>query len=200
MVENKAAIILAGGKNSRIGRNKAFLKINDSTLIEQLINKMEKITQEVILVTNQPELYDNYKVKCVTDEIRGKGPLGGIHAGLKSSNAWLNFVVACDMPFINIDIVALMFEQANDYDVVVPHINENLEPLHAIYSKKCIEPIEKSLIKNHRRLISFYPYVRVKYLTESQLAHYDLSKVFYNINTQEDYLSIEDYNKNEGKS
>jgi molybdopterin-guanine dinucleotide biosynthesis protein A len=192
-VKSKAVIILAGGKSSRLGYNKAFLKFNNLTLIERLINKMKIIAHEIILVTNQPELYYNFEVKCVTDEIKGKGPLGGIYSGLKSSNSWLNFIVACDMPFVDIGLVEYMFTEADGFDVVVPCINNDLEPLHAIYSKRCISFIEKCLINNQFRLISFYPYVQVKYLTENNLANYNLSEVFYNINTQADYQRAKDF-------
>lgn len=199
-MEEKGAIILAGGKSSRIGQNKAFLKFANSTLIEHLIDKMQEITKEIVLVTNQPELYADFQVKCITDEIKGKGPLGGLHAGLKSSKAWLNFVVACDMPFINPELISYMFEYTKGYDVVVPYVNNKLEPLHAIYSKQCIIPIEKCLVNDQRKLISFYAQVRVKYLTERYLSHFNLAQVFYNINTPDDYQKLKDFNQNEERS
>lgn len=199
-MEKRTAIILAGGKSSRIGRNKALLKIENEVLIEQTVKKMKLIAEETILVTNQPELYSNLQIKCVTDEVKGKGPLGGLYSGLKSSTTWHNFIVACDMPFIEPDIIKYMFEEARDFDVVVPCIRNNLEPLHAIYSKNCIEPIEKCLFASQYRLVSFYPDVKVKYLTEHKLASYNLSKVFFNINTEEDFIRISDFNKNGEKS
>ncbi|MGB4504000.1 MAG: molybdenum cofactor guanylyltransferase [Syntrophaceticus sp.] len=183
-----AGIILAGGKSSRFKENKAMVKFASQRLIDRIVVEMASVFPNIILVTNTPEQYKALGVEMVMDIIPRKGPLSGIHAGLISSPFDLNFVVACDMPFINGDVVCYLIQQADlRDDAVVPVIKGYPEPLAAVYRKTCIKPIEDSLIENKYQVKSFYPYIRVKYILEKDLLEFGGGRNFFNINTKDDF-------------
>ncbi|HHV35650.1 MAG TPA: molybdenum cofactor guanylyltransferase [Syntrophomonadaceae bacterium] len=183
-----AGIILAGGKSSRFKENKAMVKIASQRLIDRIVDVLASVLPKIILVTNTPEQYKTLGVQMVMDIIPGKGPLSGMHAGLISSPCDLNYVAACDMPFINADIVRYMVEQTEVCDdAVVPVIKGYPEPLAAVYRKTCIKHIEDSLINKKYQVKSFYPHIRLKYIPEKELQEYGGGKNFFNINTRDDF-------------
>jgi len=188
-------IILAGGKSTRIRTNKALLKIpsseagvEDKTFIRIIVEKLRKIFNEIIIVTNNPEQHKSLAVKMVKDIIPDKGSLGGLYSGLVHSETSHSFVVAVDMPFLNLELVKYMKQFCARYDVIVPKIQGTYEPLHSIYSRDCIPYIEKQLQDNNLRIIEFFPEVRVKEIKETFIRKFDPELLsFFNINTQEDY-------------
>lgn len=187
MINDVTGIILAGGKNKRMGTHKAFLKIGEKTIIEEIFAIFKGIFKEIIIVANETERFDFLGVKVVADIISLKGPLGGIHTGLLSSNNLYNFIVACDMPFINQSLVRCLLEEVEGDDVTVAEYNGGLQPLCAIYSKNCIEPIEKQLSKDNLKVTDFFKDVKVKIITEKKVAGFDLKgSSFVNINTPDD--------------
>src|SRR3954469_4803909 len=106
-----AAIILSGGKSSRMGTNKALLKINEKTNIKRITDTLKVLFNDIILVTNDPEDYQFLGVKMVSDHYPGQGPLAGVHAGLLASPHETNFVVACDMPFVSVGLAELLVKK-----------------------------------------------------------------------------------------
>ena len=102
------AIILSGGKSSRMGTNKALLPFKEKTNIERIRDELRSLFDDIILVTNDPESYEFLKIKTVSDKYPGKGPLAGVHAGLMASNYEENIVVACDMPFVSADLAGTL--------------------------------------------------------------------------------------------
>lgn len=187
---------MAGGKSSRFRGNKAFAKISSQRLIDRIIAELKAVLPNIILVTNTPHEYCTLDVELVSDIIPGRGPLSGIHAGLVASPFELNFVTACDMPFINKDIVAYLINQttASD-DVVVPVIGGYPEPLAAVYRKTCIRPVEDCIITTKYQVKSFYPMVHVKYIPEKDLIKFGGEKSFFNINTRDDFRTAMDIEK-----
>lgn len=202
-------IILAGGSGERIGCNKAFLKLGSKTLIEELISRLEERFPRLIIVANETEKYRKFHHEVISDILPHKGPLGGIYTGLVNSNSLYNFIVACDMPFIKPDLIRYMMEKIEVNDVIIPKWNGKFEPLCAIYSKKCIKPIEKQLSKDNLKITDFFKDVnpvrsklsktpatplvwtsngvKVKVITEKEVAKFDLKGFsFVNINTPED--------------
>ena len=183
------AIILAGGKSSRMGFDKQFLQIHNRRIMDDLIHNLEQEFDEIIIVTNKPKEYSNYKHKIVKDIIVGKGPLSGIHVGLKESSSDYAFVVACDMPNINIGYIKYMKEVIEDKDVhgCVTHLGDQLEPFHGFYSKKIINKIEKQLEENIRsvtKLIRKLDFLEIKENEARKISpNWDM---FLNINTKED--------------
>ena len=146
-----SCIVLAGGKSSRLGRNKVVEKIGSQSLIERVVSLLSELKSDIIVVSakesSMPQLTNFPRLKQINDIYPGRGSLGGIYSGLTTSETNYNLVVACDMPFLNLDLLRHMISLAEGYEAVIPKSNYDvLEPLHAVYSKLCIPAIE-SLIK-----------------------------------------------------
>lgn len=184
------AIILAGGRNSRIKEVKAFSRINGRPVIEIIIGKLSELFQKIIVVTNDASGYEHYDVMLVEDIVKNKGPLAGLYSGLTASDKLLNFVVGCDMPFINVDLIRHMTENTGENDVFVPRVRDFVEPLHGIYSKRCLPFIRKELDGNNTKVAgvkSFFSHVKVKYITDDEIARFDKEFYsFFSINTEKD--------------
>jgi molybdopterin-guanine dinucleotide biosynthesis protein A len=179
-----AAIILAGGKNTRMGTNKALLEIENRQLIRRIIDEVAGGFREIIIVTNEPEQYGQFAVRLTGDLMPGAGPLGGIHAGLTVTPYRFNFIIACDMPFINGPLAAHMLARTGDADALVPWIDNKWQPLFAVYSRDCLPAITDCLEQNRRKVTSFYPAVRVKYIDEVEVKKYsEPDRLFFNVNT-----------------
>ena len=189
VVPDMTAVILAGGKSSRMKRNKALLPCNGEFFIERIHRLLAPLFSEVIVVTNTPELYPFLPCGMVSDEYPGLGSLAGIHAGLKQSGTGRIFAVACDMPYLNADLIRLMASRAVDCDIVIPESGGGLEPLHTIYGKGCIPAMEKALSSGSVRIVDCFDWSRVAVVSKEQVAAFDPEFLsFENINTPEDYF------------
>ncbi len=189
MLESNA-IILAGGDSKRIGREKATLKLGDSTLIEIIIGKLWGVFQEIILVTDAPKLFEGLPVSITGDVFTtaAKSSLRGVHAGLSYSSSQVNFVMACDMPFLSLELVKLLNKYSSDYQAVVPRLEGYYQPLFAFYQRTCLEAIEYCLYRGYFKVSSFFPYVKARYVTEGEVTKVDpFYHSFFNINTPQDY-------------
>lgn len=185
-------IILAGGKNKRIGKNKSFIKIGKRTVIDRTFSILSRIFRDIIIITNNPHLYTYLNCKTYPDIIPRKDSLGGIYTGLKVSSSEHNFIFACDMPFLNESLIRYMIGITKNSDIIIPRSKKGFEPLHAIYSKTCITYIEKQIEQNNLRILDIFPYVRVKEIGISEIAEYDSKEIaFLNLNTEEDILKAE---------
>ncbi len=181
-------IILAGGKSSRMGRNKALLDFGGRSIIEHTADLFKSIFPEIILVTNTPDEYVNLGIKIVTDIFPGKGSLGGIYTGLFHSSHDYSFIASCDMPFLRRELIEFLISLKDGYDVIVPRLKDGHEPLHAVYSKKCLKQIEMTMNKGDLRIIGFYPEVRIREVSEEELAPFNPEpSSFMNINTPKEY-------------
>lgn len=181
-----SAVILAGGLNSRMGgKNKAFLKVGGRTILERLMQALNGLFEEIILVTRQPELYCGLPVRVVTDIYSARSSLTGIHAGLKNSRSDYAFVVPCDAPFIQIDLIRFLLSQIKpELDVIVPSIDDRFEPLCAIYSKRCIVPIEEQLERDDYTIIHFFDRINLKTIPAASIQTADRRMLsFFNVNT-----------------
>ena len=186
------AVILAGGSSERYGQNKAFLEIGGIRLIDLVAGQMKNIFKRVILVTNQKRDYEYLKIPIVEDLVKGLGPIGGIYTGLMSIADKAGFFIACDMPFINKRLVRYMVDVRDNHAAVVPSVANEIEPLHAIYTRACLGPI-RSLIDSKRYQIRlFYDHVSVRYVKEDEIRKFGLpSRAFLNINTVDELAKIE---------
>lgn len=186
-----SCIILAGGKSIRLGRDKVLEKVGSTSLLEQVISRVDSLSKEIIIVTAEertfPQLAERPKIRIVSDIIPGKGSLGGIYTGLVTSESQFNLIVAADMPFLNQPLLRYMLEVSDGFDFILPRVNTFFEPLHAIYSRNCIEPIE-SLIKRGRKvIIELFDYVKVRYIEAEEIDRFDPQHLsFFNINTKDD--------------
>lgn len=186
-----SAIILAGGKSTRMGFDKQLLRLRERSLIEGLIRRLGGSFDETIVVTNRPELYIGLADKITGDIIPDMGPLSGIHAGLSAASSEYSFVIACDMPQINTKYIDYMMELLNKNESMacITKFGDWIEPFNAFYSKALIEHIE-SFLKGggkavHRLLMNH----NVEYIPEEVARHFSPDwGMFFNLNTREDLL------------
>jgi molybdopterin-guanine dinucleotide biosynthesis protein A len=185
-----AAIILAGGKSSRMGTNKALLKINEKTNIERIQDTLKLRFDDIILVTNEPEDYEFLGIRMISDHYPGMGPLAGVHAGLLASNYDVNFIVACDMPFVSVELAKVLVNHCRDYDAVIPVINGKQQPLFSVFKKEAAPKIAQSIETGQLRMRHVLEQLNVLYITEKELQIYsskDLDQVFFNMNHPHEY-------------
>ena len=184
---NISGIVLSGGKSSRMGKNKAFIQIGGVPMIQRIYDLLKILFSEIIIVTNEIELFGNFEAKIHRDLIPNHGSLGGLYTGIFYSSFQHAFCVACDMPFLKASVIRYLIEKMQDYDVVVPRTEDGLQPLHAIYSKNCLRPIRKIMEQKQSKIIDFYPMVRVNIVEEKEFRSLDPAREsFLNVNTPED--------------
>ena len=181
-----SAAVLVGGQSRRMGLNKAFLKIGPDRLIKNITAKLKTLFPEVLLAGNDPEPYGSLGLPVVSDVYRGCGPLAGIHAALTAAANPYVFITACDMPFVDLDLVAFLVKNAPGYDVAVPRLGAYLEPLCTVYGKGCLPAIEASLNKGQYKVTAFFPEVAVKYFDREELSRFNLDRIFFNLNSPKD--------------
>lgn len=180
-------IILAGGKNLRMGVNKAFLEIKGQRIIDRTQRIFKELFAEVILVTNSPLAFLDLNLRMVADLLPEKGALGGVFTGLFFSSYSHAFVAACDMPFLNREMISYLINLASKYDIVIPKTEDGFQPLHAIYSQKCLPHMENLLRQGNLKIIDFFHLVRTREVLTNELINFDPSlKSFFNVNTPED--------------
>jgi len=187
-----SAIILAGGRSSRMGSNKALLKVGEESNIMRVRNRLQKDFSKIILVTNHFEDYRHLNLPMVSDYYPGQGPLAGIHAGLVYSSTPVNLVVACDMPFISSTLSRFLIEQIAEDDMVVPRQDGRLHTLFSVFKKSMVSVIETTLNNNKYRIQDLFSQVKVKIVEEEDMkkAEIDLENSFFNMNTIEDYEQV----------
>jgi molybdopterin-guanine dinucleotide biosynthesis protein A len=186
-----SCIILAGGKSKRFGHDKILERIGNTSLLEKVISQVDPISKEIIIVTAKERTFarlaNHPKVKTTNDIYPGQGSLGGIYTGLVKSKSFYNLVVAADMPFLSESLLRYMIKVAEGYDFVLPRVNNLYEPLHAVYSKNCIEPINKILKQGKKVIIELFNYVKVRFVEVKEIEQFDPNHIsFFNINTKED--------------
>jgi molybdopterin-guanine dinucleotide biosynthesis protein A len=181
-------LILAGGKNSRMGVNKAFLEIGGKRLIDNILDVYRQIFNEIIIVTNDPLTYTGFPdTMVVTDIYKGKGSLGGIYTGLFYAKNDYSFVAACDMPSLNKDFILYMIGLIDKHDIIVPELPEGFQALHAIYSRRCLPSIKKLILADKLKIAGLYKEMRMLKLSDAQIKPFNPDgRLFLNINTPED--------------
>lgn len=198
MKKFRSAIILAGGKSSRMGFDKQFLKINERRLMDSLIHKLREEFDEIIIVTNKAQAYIGLGHKITSDIFENVGPLGGIHAGLILSSSQYAYVVACDMPNINLDYIRFMkasIENKN-FDGCVTRFGNWIEPFSSFYSKNIVKAIEDHLNFESKSINSLLKKLNICYIEESKAREYSPNwDMFLNLNTRED---LDNYLRNLG--
>jgi molybdopterin-guanine dinucleotide biosynthesis protein A len=153
---------------------------------------MRSVFDDLLMVTNTPGVYADLGLPMVRDVWPEKGSLGGVYSAIYHVATPYCLVVACDMPFLQTAVLRYLITQINDYDVVVPDVLGELQTLHAIYSKACLQPIERRLEMHRLRIIGFFPDVRVRTVTASELEPYDPALLaFQNLNTPEEFQAAE---------
>jgi len=184
-------VILSGGRNRRMGENKAFLAVDGEQLIDRTVRLFRAVFKEVIIVTSSPLDYLDQEAVIVADILPEKGALGGIYTGLFYAREDYAFIVACDMPFLNRAFLEHMISRSAGYDIVVPATPDGLQPLHAIYARRCLPVIRGLIDKDRLKITGFYPGQRLLTLSPEVIRSFDPEgRMFMNVNTPEDLRNL----------
>ena len=166
--------ILAGGKSKRMGQDKAFLPVGKQMVIERVIERVRPFTDDLFISTNTPEAFSQFNLPMVGDIQPDKAALGGIYSAIYAAQHQSVLVVACDMPFLNVDLLDYLIKLSRTADVVAPLINPpQPETMHTVYSKTCLPAIEKRLLANKLRIIGFFDDVIVRYVEQNEISAID---------------------------
>lgn len=186
-VEALTVAVMAGGKSSRMGQDKSFVPFNGRPLIETVLARVAGLGQETLLVTNNLAAYAHLGLPMFSDMIADCGPLGGIYTAVACASHPHILIVACDMPWLNRDLLRYLIGLRETADVIVPRWGKYPEPLHAIYSKACLPAIWERLEARELKITGFFAQVAVRYVERSEIMLWDENgRCFTNLNTPEE--------------
>ena len=195
-------IILAGGKSSRLGRDKAWEDVGGQRIIDRVIGALQSSCDEVLIIGDRPERENELSLpKCIqyrSDELKGRGSIGGLYTGLKSSDTLWSLVVACDMPFISRELIRFMLSiiSKNRCDAIVPVINGRYQPTHALYNSTCIPFIEKNISSGNFRMDSYFDEIYLEEISEDVINSIKGAELsFFNVNTEDDLFTAREQYK-----
>jgi len=196
MDKNISAAILAGGTGKRLsGIVKSKIVIDGMTIISRIIETFGDTFDEIIIVTNTPAEFSEFTdCKIIGDQFLNKGPLGGIHSALKNTAYESLLIVAGDMPFLRKEIITKQMDYFNniDCDILIPKIDNFIEPLHGIYRKSMILKLEEFLETGHSYAIrEFFKMVNVQYMDFGGTA--ESKRAFTNINSPTDLFNFREH-------
>lgn len=188
-----SAAVMAGGKSRRMGRDKAWIELGDGRpIVQHVVDVARAVAEDVLIVANE-ERYATLGPRVVPDAYPDAGVLGGIATGVAAAAHDRVIVVACDMPFLLPRVLRYLVEQAEGYDAVVPLAEGELQTLHALYTKACLPAMRRALDAGERRVISFFPDIRVRTVEAGELRPLDLDlRSFTNVNTPEELAALRD--------
>ncbi|MDH7528919.1 molybdenum cofactor guanylyltransferase [Ignavibacteria bacterium 4148-Me] len=192
MYSDITGVILAGGKSSRMGVNKSFLKLGNQTIIERIVDLMKSIFSEVIIITNTPDEYKFLKLPLYEDIYKWKGPLAGIHSALTHSQTEKIFILSCDVPLMSEAMIKYIIEHRTDKSIVFCEAAGYHQPLVGVYSKKILREIEKFISDNEMSDKSFHKFIKT---AEAEIIHpeklsFYRDEIFFNVNRPEDYDTV----------
>ena len=182
-------VVLAGGRSTRLGRNKALELVGGVPLVSLAISVLESVTSDLVVVVTDEAQADTLPVpdrgRTVQDLFPDSGALGGIFTGLTEAHANWAVVVACDMPFLSEPLLSHMANARTGFDIVIPVLDGWPEPTHALYSKKCLAPMEESIRAGRLKITGFFGSIAVKYVPQETVEEIDPGRwSFFNVNTQ----------------
>jgi molybdopterin-guanine dinucleotide biosynthesis protein A len=188
-------VIQAGGESRRMGQDKGLLPFLGQPLIERVIKRVRPLADEVLVTTNRPESYGFLGVPLFSDQIPGRGALGGLYTALFVAQQPLVAVVACDMPFVSLPLLTAerdLLEQTGS-DAVIPRTEGGSEPFHAVYRRAtCLPAVEAALKADKWRVDSWYEAAQLRWLEpEEARAHDPLGRAFWNVNTPDEFRQAE---------
>jgi molybdopterin-guanine dinucleotide biosynthesis protein A len=187
LISTVTGVILLGGRSRRFGSNKSFARVDGATLVERVTTAMGSIFDSVVLITNTPELYSHLGLPMFEDHIKGLGPIGGLYTALLNIRSDWAFVTACDMPRLNEGLIRRLVDLRGDSDATVPLHAGGMEPLHALYSKRCLPAIQRGIEAGRYKIARFYTDANVQFVPEAELRKFDPDlRSLYNINRPQD--------------
>jgi molybdopterin-guanine dinucleotide biosynthesis protein A len=181
-VETIQGILLAGGKSSRMGTDKASLPLGETTLAASLAGMLEKSCDNLLVSIAKGKQSPLENVRVVVDKYDGFGPLAGICSALTESYSRVSLVVACDIPYVHPMLIRKMLSFCNDYDIVVPSFKaDTVEPMMAVYTKACLGAIEMQIDRKKLRVTDLFNICKTKIIAWPDNAWYA------NLNTRDEY-------------
>ncbi|MDX9829024.1 MAG: molybdenum cofactor guanylyltransferase [Anaerolineae bacterium] len=189
-----SAVVLAGGESRRLGQDKCMLLVEGQSLLDRTLGLLASLAGDLVVVSNDPRRTVDlpFPVRLVPDRQPGVGALMGLYSGLHAARHDRAVAVACDMPFLSLPLLRHMVSLSVDYDVVLPRLGDLVEPLHAVYGKGCLGPMERQLSRGRRRIVSFFDDVRVCYVEQAEVDRYDPRHLsFLNVNTPDDWQRVQ---------
>jgi len=189
-----SAVVLAGGKSSRMGFDKSTMVLQNKKLIESTIKKLDSLFDDIIISVDSLEKKSEFNhAKIVVDKVKGIGPLGGMISALETAQSDKLFVIPCDMPVIDTKYISFMMKYMDDNEIILSEKNGYFEPFPGFYSKSLIPRIEELINQNRRSIRSIFECSRTKVISESEWKKLGFSEeIFTNLNTTQDvekYLS-----------
>jgi molybdopterin-guanine dinucleotide biosynthesis protein A len=146
-IKNIEAVILAGGKSSRMGSEKGLVLFNNIRFIDRIVETLQEVFEKVSIISNTNQ-YNYLGFPVFEDEIKDKGPLAGIYTALKNTTLRKIFVVSCDIPFISADLLRFICVKSIGYEITVPSHQSKTEPLCGVYSLSCKDKLKLKIINN----------------------------------------------------
>jgi molybdenum cofactor guanylyltransferase len=187
-IPDATAVVLAGGKSSRMGRPKSLLLFDGKPLIAHLARALERMFAETVIVAAPEQELPPLPAILVRDEVPYQGPVGGIYYGLRAASGKSCFVTSCDVAFLNPSLISHLLSQISDYDVVVPHWQERFQPLHAVYRTSVLPLLKEQLDRGELRPIFLFDKVRTRKIDDDEVKIFDPDGLsFFNMNTPDDY-------------
>jgi len=182
-------VILAGGQSKRMERrNKALLSLGKESIIAAEVRVLRRLFEEILIITNTPDPYRDLGCRLVADIWPGNDSIGGLYTGLVEARHPHSFFAACDMPFLNENLIRRQMEVCGDFDVVIPVSSYGYQPMHSIYSKNCIPFIERQIRQGDLKIVRFFPEVRVREFGVDEILPLDPDELsFFNVNTPVDW-------------
>jgi molybdenum cofactor guanylyltransferase len=187
-VHDGTAVVLAGGKSSRMGRPKSLLLFDGEPLITHIVRGLKQMFAETVIVAAPEQELPDLPAILVRDEVAYQGPVGGIYYGLNAASGEFCFVTSCDVPFLNAALISRLMAQISNNDVVVPHWEDRFQPLHAVYRRSVLPLLKEQLDRGELRPIYLFDKVRTLKIGEDEIRLFDPEGLsFLNMNTPDDY-------------
>ena len=182
------AIILAGGRSSRMGTSKALLPFDDEPLIVHIVRRLQPLFGDIVVVAAPAQELPSMPVTLVRDDVAYQGPVGGIYYGLRAARDDAAFVTSCDSAFIAPPLIAHLLSLSTGWDVVVPRWGERFQPLFAVYRRTVLPHLADQLAKEELRPVYLFDKVRTRIVDEDELRRFDPDGAsFFNMNSPADY-------------
>ena len=179
---------VAGGRSSRMGRDKALLPWGASTLLDHALARLSAVCAEVWILSGPESRYVDRGIPVEADSVRDAGALGGVLTGLARLQVRPGLFLAVDLPFVPEPLLRELLRLSDGFDAVVPISEAGSEPLCAVYGPRCLGPVRRCIERGALKMTSFWPEVRVREMGVRELAAFgDPARLFHNVNTPEDY-------------
>lgn len=192
-MQDLSIVLQAGGKSTRMGQDKALVPFIGTTLIEYILRQVTDLSDDILIITNNPENYRFLKLPLFPDVIPDWGALGGLCSAIYHAPQESCLVLACDMPFIHRPLLDHLLSLLPGHDAVIPRLDPTgtampafAEPFRAVYRKTCLEPIKTAIDAGQRRVISFFDKVNIRFVEREEIEQFDPAfQSFFNVNTPE---------------